>query len=295
MPCYFPVTLYMSRTVNPETGRRSLVKIQDGFRDQPRNVACGRCEGCKLERSRQWAIRIMHENQMHEVSCFLTLTYRDEKLVYGGKEHGILYPRHLQLFWKRLRKQSRKRIRYFACGEYGDKSNRPHYHAIVFGIDFKDKKLWSSKDGINLYTSDSLDTCWTNGGCAIGDVTFESAAYVARYIMKKRLGWMSQYYEAEGVSPEFCTMSRRPGIGSTWFDKYESDVFPHDKVVIRGGIVTNPPKYYSRRYELTHPLDMEDIRARRLDEFDYWNNSPKRLGVRYRVKLSQISRLFRSL
>lgn len=268
----------------------------------PREVACGRCEGCKLERSRQWAIRIMHEAQGHELNSFLTLTYRDDQLIYGGAEHAILYPRHLELFWKRLRKYSRKRFRYFACGEYGDKSNRPHYHACVFGLDFTDKKLWSSKDGINLFTSSALDACWTHGGCTIGDVTFESAAYVARYIMKKRLGWMSQYYKAEGVEPEFVRMSRGGrggggGIGSSWFDEFQDDVFPHDKVSIRGGVTCKPPRYYFNKYELSHPLDAEDIRLRRMEEAaSRWrDNTPARMAVRYRVKVRQISHLIRSL
>lgn len=297
MPCYFPVTLYMSRTVNTDTGRRSLVSIQDGYRDMPRQVACGRCEGCKLERSRQWAIRCMFEKQLHVLNSYLTLTYRDEELIYGGASHAILYPRHLQLFWKRLRKRIGTRIRYFACGEYGDESNRPHYHAIVFGFDFQDKKYHATKDGNVLYTSDLLDSLWSHGNCIIGDVTFESCAYVARYIMKKRLGWMGQYYQAEGIEPEFVVMSRRPGIASEWFDQYQDDVFPHDYVSIRNGIKCRPPKYFSLRYEKSHPLTMEDVKEKRKQlALDNWqDNTPSRMGVKYRVKMSQISRLLRTL
>lgn len=263
----------------------------------PRQVNCGRCEGCKLDRSRAWAIRCVHESQMHDENSFLTLTYSDEHLIYGGASHAILYPRHLELFWKRLRKHIGKRIRYFACGEYGDKSNRPHYHACLFGFVFPDQKLYSHKAGINLYTSDTLDSIWTHGNCTIGDVTFESAAYVARYIMKKRLGWMSQYYEAEGVEPEFVRMSRRPGIGSTWYDAYESDVFPNDYISMRGGAKMKPPRYYKRRYELSHPLTIDDVQNARLDEAaKHWrDNTPERLAVRYRVKLSQTRSLIRAL
>lgn len=306
MTCYFPVTLYMSRTLNPKTGKRSLVTMQDGFRDMPRQVNCGRCIGCRLDRSRAWAIRCINEAQMHERNIFITLTYNDNQLVYGGAEHGILYPRHLELFWKRLRKHFKQRIRYFACGEYGDKSNRPHYHACVFGLDFEDKKLWSSKNGINLYTSGLLERLWTHGMCTIGDVNFESAAYVARYIMKKRLGQEAQQYEQQGIEPEFVRMSRGGrtkegenlgGIGSSWFDKYESDVFPNDYVSIRGGVKVKPPRYYQRRYELTHPLTMEDVVNARLDEAALHrnDNTPQRLAVRYRVKMAQTRSLIRSL
>lgn len=301
MPCYFPVTLYMSKTLNPETGRRSLVSITEGYRDKPKQVACGRCVGCRLERSRQWAIRCEHERQKHEENSFLTLTYRDEELVYGGQSHGILVPEHLQRFWKRFRKHiwkhERKRIRYFACGEYGDESNRPHYHACVFGFDFQDKTLDSSKNGVNYYHSDLLDNLWTHGRCIIGDVTWESAAYVARYVMKKRLGNTAVTYKQEGITPEFVVMSRRPGIGATWFDEFESDVFPSDQVSVRGGVKCKPPKFYQRRYEKTHPLTMEEIREARLDEAaTRWrDNKPDRLGVRYRVKMAQIQSLKRHL
>lgn len=298
MPCYFPVTLYLSRAGrNKETGKWPLTSIKDGYIDKPKKVPCGRCIGCRLERSRQWAVRIMHEADMHDSNRFLTFTYRDEELVYGGKDTGILYPRHLELFWKRLRKRYGKGIRYFACGEYGDESCRPHYHAIVFGINFEDEEYHSSKNGVRYYCSRTLDSLWTHGNCIIGDVTFESAAYVARYIMKKRLGKDADSYMAEGVEPEFVRMSRRPGIGSTWFDKYESDVFPRDYVVIRGGTKVKPPKYYSGKYELTHPLTMEDIKQARLNEsYTRWrDNTPERLAVRYRVKQAQIKGLVRGL
>lgn len=298
MTCYTPITLYQSRVLNPDTGKRSLVTMKDGFRDRPQKVNCGRCEGCKLDRSRAWAIRCVNEAQMHIENSFITLTLRDDQLVYGGAAHAILVPRDLELFWKRLRKRfPDKRIRYFACGEYGDNSNRPHYHACVFGLVFPDTRLYSTKAGISLYTSDILDSVWTHGNCTVGDVNFESAAYVARYIMKKRLGWMSQYYEAEGIEPEFVRMSRRPGIGSSWFDAFESDVFPNDYVSIRGGHHVKPPRYYQRRYALSHPLTMEEVISARLDEAaTHWrDNTPARLSVRYRVKLSQTRSLIRAL
>lgn len=297
MTCYVPVTLYMSRVINPLTGKRSLVTLQNGFRDKPRQVACGRCIGCRLERSRQWAIRCVHEAQMHELNTWLTLTYRDEELIYGGAEHGILYPRHLELFWKRLRKYTGKRLRYFACGEYGDESSRPHYHACVFGYDFPDKKIDTTKDGIDYYHSDMLDNIWTHGRCIIGALNFETAAYTARYIMKKRLGQEAESYVKQGIEPEFVRMSRRPGIGATWFDKYESDVFPSDYTIIREGIKSKPPKYYSSKYSLTHPLTMEEIKeARIIEAYKHLSdNSPQRLRVRERIKNAQARQLLRKL
>lgn len=265
-------------------------------RPEPVTVPCGRCIGCRLERSRQWAIRCICEAQMHDRNSFITLTYDDQHLVYGGAEHGILVPRHIELFWKRLRKRLGK-FRYFACGEYGDKSNRPHYHACIFGLDFKDKKLWSSKDGVNLYTSDILNNEWKHGNCIIGDVTFESAAYVARYIMKKRLGKSASSYKEEGITPEFVRMSRRPGIGSAWFDKYSEDVYPHGVMTIKGGLRCQPPKYFDRKYQAYYPLEFDDIKLARFDlsRSKVADNTPARKAVRYRIKMRQISALIRSL
>lgn len=280
MSCYFPMTL-------PQTVNRS----------EPLVVPCGRCIGCRLERSRQWAIRCVNEAQMYDENCFITLTYKDEELIYGGQDFGILYPRHLELFWKRLRKRIGKRVRYFACGEYGEQYHRPHYHACVFGYDFPDKTLEASKDTGNYYHSDLLDSIWSHGRCIIGDVTFESAAYVARYVMKKRLGATAISYKKEGIEPEFVRMSRRPGIGATWYEKYKTDVFPSDGVVIRGGIKCKPPKFYLDRFKKESPLVYDDVALARFDlSRKRWkDNTPLRLGVRYRIKLASISLLKRSL
>lgn len=280
MPCYFPLNL-------PQTANRP----------EPVTVPCGRCIGCRLERSRQWAIRCVNEAQMHEDNCFITLTYRDEELIYGGQEHGVLYPRHLELFWKRLRKRSGAKFRYFACGEYGDLSNRPHYHACLFGYRFPDEQISFTKGGNVLRRSDMLDDVWTHGNCIIGDVSFESAAYVARYIMKKRLGQTAKEYVRDGIEPEFVRMSRRPGIGASWYDKFKRDIFPRDEIVLRGGVKCKPPKYYSLKYTKECPLVMDDIKLRRFDlSRKRWrDNTPIRLGVRFRVKSAQVSGLFRSL
>lgn len=300
MTCYTPIRLYESkRGVNPETGKIPLVSIKKGNPFRGMNVPCGRCIGCRLERSRQWAIRCVHESEMHDQNCFITFTYKDEHLIYGGAEHAILYPRHLELFWKRLRKflGPGRRIKYFACGEYGDTTSRPHYHACLFGYDFEDKTLYSTKNGVPLYSSDTLDYLWGLGDCRIGAVNFETAAYVARYIMKKRLGKSAVEYEEQGIEPEFVRMSRRPGIGSTWLDKYETDVFPHDYTIIRNGVKSKPPKFYSQKYFKSHPLDEEDIKALRLTEAEtrWKDNEPNRLRVRHAVKKAQASQLIRNL
>lgn len=295
MTCYYPVTLYKSRMgPDPVTGRWPLTGFKDGYIDKQVPVACGRCIGCRLERSRQWAIRGEHELQMHKESAFLTLTYRDSELKYNFVR-PTLYPRHLQLFFKRYRKAYGK-LRYYACGEYGSRTNRPHYHAIIFGHDFPDKKFYKlTERGDKTYTSDSLDSLWTHGDCVIGSVTFESIAYVARYIMEKRLGQTADYYQQHALEPEFVRMSRRPGIGAGWYDKYEGDIFPHDRLIIRGGIETNVPRYYTEKQVKKDPEQMKGILKCRQEEAKiHWKESTlPRLLVREKVKLAQIRTLQR--
>ena len=192
MPCYKPLRGYRSNT-KTQTGKRSIVfNPRHGFIDQPQDVPCGQCIGCRLERSRQWAIRIVHESQMHEQSYFLTLTYNNEFL----PKTGSLQKADVQLFMKRLRKKFGKGIRYYYCGEYGEKFHRPHYHLIIFGCEFPDKILWKIERGNRLWISEDLNKLWKKGYCSIGMVTFESAAYVARYVTKKITGKQAnQHYE----------------------------------------------------------------------------------------------------
>jgi hypothetical protein len=243
----------------------------------------------------------MHENQMHEESCFITLTYNEEHITHGGKGY-TLYPRDLQLFLKRLRKKYGEKIKFFACGEYGEKKGRPHYHAVLFGIDFKDRFEIPNKGENPLYTSVLLQQLWSEnkipiGDVSIGDVTFESASYVARYIMKKKLGKSSVFYKREGKEPEFTRMSRRPGIGTSWYEKYSSDVYPHGYCVIRGGIKSPPPKYYNNKYELTNPLEYSILKEQREKEAlkRASDNTKSRLATKERVKKCQTKILLRKM
>lgn len=241
MPCYSPMTAWRSRSGrNPDTGKWPLVFNRNyGYVDLEEKVPCGRCIGCHLERSRQWAVRIMHEAQMYEDNSFVTLTYDDNHL----PEDGSLNKCHFQKFMKRLRKSSDKRIRFYACGEYGKNLSRPHYHAILFGKDFEEKTLYTCRDGIRIYTSEELERIWKDGFSTIGEVTFESAAYVSRYILKKQSGVRGEKYY-NGRIPEFTLMSMKPGIGAKWYEKYSKDVFPHDYVIIRGGYKSRVPRFY---------------------------------------------------
>lgn len=299
MPCYHPLEAWRSTQVNP-SGKRPLVfTAAQGF-GSALPIPCGRCIGCRLERSRQWALRCVHEAQLHAENCFVTLTYSDEKLPYGG----TLIKKHWQDFMKRLRKRTSAKILYFHCGEYGERSRRPHYHACLFGIDFPDKLFYTERNGCKLYTSEALDAIWGHGFCTIGAVTFESAAYVARYVMKKVTGELADKHY-EHVEPEtgeiirlpseYVTMSLKPAVGKTWYERYGADVFPDDSVIIRGREM-KPPKYYDKQYELADPEAHKALKEKRLAEAraNSWNSTPSRLAVRKEItqaKLNQLKRI----
>lgn len=265
MSCFKPLTGWYSKFKNP-SGKRSIVfnsrEALDPYHSL--SIPCGQCIGCRLEKSRQWAIRCSLESQLYQNSYFLTLTYDDEHL----PKSGSLVPDDLQKFLKRLRRYveyhgSDKKIRFFACGEYGDNFLRPHYHAIIFNLDISDLKSFSTSfSGDIYYTSETINQIWKNGYVIIGEVTFESCAYVARYVTKKMTGSQADFYY-EGRQPEFVRMSRRPGIGSAWLDQYKSDVYPHDYIVIRDGIKVKPPKYFDKLFESIAPDEMSMIKSLR--------------------------------
>lgn len=283
MACFRPLAGWRSREVNPETGKRKIVfNFKDAYADLPVTLPCGQCIGCRLERSRQWAIRCVHEASSFEKNCFITLTYDDDHL----PKDGSLVKKDFQDFMKRLRKNSGTKIRYFHCGEYGEQLGRPHYHACLFNFDFEDKKLWSERESGNLYTSDELNEIWGKGYCIVGAVTFDSAAYVARYITKKITGDSAPAHY-RGKQPEYTTMSRRPGIGKTWFDKFRTDCYPSDSVVMRGKEM-KPPKYYDKQFELDSPLEFRQMKAKRKAcALPGWHeeNSPARLRTKEQVQI----------
>lgn len=269
----------------------------------PIELPCGQCIGCRLERSRQWAIRCVHEASLQpDNNSFITLTYSPEHLPTGG----TLVLDHFQKFMKRLRGEFAHRIRFFHCGEYGENFGRPHYHAILFGCVFRDRKHFKTINSIPLYKSATLEKLWTLGHSSVGDVTFESAAYVARYVTKKITGDNAihhynsiNYQTGEILSerrPEYCTMSRRPGIGRGWYDKFKADVYPDDFVVLRGKQL-KPPKYYNARYELDAPDEYQNLKRQRTakakEQAD--NNTFPRLRIREEIQTYKLKQLIRTL
>lgn len=200
----------------------------------------------------------MHESEMHERNCFLTLTYSDDNL----PPDMSLQPKDFTDFMKRARKRLGK-LRYFQCGEYSPKLHRPHHHAIMFGQDFAhDREPWKTTPaGDQLYRSQILEELWPHGFSTIGNVTFESAAYVARYCMKKVTGEKAENHY-NGRKPDYCTMSRRPGLGKTWIEKYASDVYPSDQV-ISNGKPARPLAFYDAYLEATAPEEHARIKLKR--------------------------------
>lgn len=197
----------------------------------PIKVNCGQCIACRLNRASDWAARIMHEKQMSADSYFITLTYNEENLPRVG-EYSTLVKEDVQKFLKRLRKSiAPVKLRYYLCGEYGETYGRSHYHVIVF----LDSYVEDFERNVNL--------SWPFGFVHVGSVSFESAAYVARYCTKLLTGKKKEWYIERNILPEFSLMSRRPGIGATWLEKYGKEIKAHHNIVIKGRKVA-PPRYY---------------------------------------------------
>lgn len=203
---------------------------------------------------------------MHDDNCFITLTYNDDNLPYGE----TLIKSDFQKFMKRFRKNIGP-VRFFHCGEYGETTLRPHYHALLFGYRPDDPELFASEGEVKTYTSKTLTDTWGLGHATFGELTFESAAYVSRYCTKKVTGELAEAHytfvhsetgEIFTRLPEYSTQSRRPGIGRTWLDRFGSDVASKDEVIMRERAM-RPPRYYDKVFEHTDPVTWETLASRR--------------------------------
>lgn len=268
-------------------------------------LPCGQCVGCRLEKSRQWAMRAMHEASLHAQNCAVLLTYSPEAIPPGG----ALRYRDYQLFMKRLRRKVGP-VRFYMCGEYGTQNLRPHYHAIFFGYDFPDKLyIGKSPAGSELFSSAALNRLWGFGQCSVGEANFKSAAYIARHNLAKVNGPLADANyeridmttsEIIRVPTEFNRMSLGGrgdgGIGFRWFNKYSSDVYPVDRCVVNGREV-RPPKYYDALYKRRDRVGLEEIKAQREYKSyvsETWkDNVPERLSVRELVVKARLKYLKR--
>ncbi len=212
-------------------------------------LPCRKCIGCRMDATRDWGVRCMAEAQSHSANSFITLTFNRENL----PEDGCVDKRHIQLFMKRLRKAIAPiRVRYFACGEYGARGNRPHYHIILFGYAFPDRTQWTQ----SLYRSKLLESLWPYGYSSVGQVTFKSARYVAGYATKKLNAAPTPH-----LTPSFALMSRRPGIGHSGI----SVSMLNNGFVRCNDSKVSIPKYFLRKLSKSHPTEYAEYRLKQDD------------------------------
>ncbi|QKI28940.1 VP4 [Kummerowia striata gokushovirus] len=275
----------------------------------PFKLPCGKCVECLLERARDWAVRCTHEASTHESSAFLTLTYAPEH----EPPNGLLQYADFQKFMKRLRRfLGNQEIGFFMCGEYGEKTQRPHYHACIFGYDFTDKeKVRENHNGDEIWNSKKLTELWGLGHTELGSVTPQSAGYVARYVLKKQ----------DPTAPQgFQRMSRTHAIGKRYVEKWWKDLFIHARgaVILSDGSRAKIPRYYEkwlrenqteawlcyitttklentdrlqRKAELEHSIFLEERDKRGLSAFSYKSPLARKREILH-VKQKQLKRSF---
>lgn len=299
MPCFHPLKAFKIG-VNPDTGKDILKitpyavdhieychdrwemsewhdmsqrasKVVRDFKEIP----CGTCQGCCIDKSREWANRMMLELQDHDSAYFITLTYDElhvSETFYPDPDTGealpamTLRPRDAQLWLKRLRKAfPDDHIRYFLCGEYGTNTHRPHYHAIVFGLHLDDLVLISNASD-SYYRSAALEKTWTFGYSLVGQVTWSSCAYVARYVTKKLYGKEKEFYEIHNLCPEFTRMSRKPGLAFRYYEENPECVRkPYLYLSTEEkGIKFTPPKAFLKKFSDQFPEEAQEIKERRM-------------------------------
>lgn len=325
MACYSPITAYELTGQRTENGKAKIVFHLSEISGPHKQISlpCSRCIGCRLDKSRDWALRCVHESQTYEemglYSSFITLTYSPEHYRPSlSKTDFPSFIKRLRSFHKRNRwsvsrrlfiprKRGAKvsRISYFQCGEYGDLKSRPHHHACIFGYDFPDKELDEVTDnGDNLYRSETLEKLWSLGRCIIGELSWQSAAYVARYCTKKVTGKLAEsYYKTPDINtgeivqilPEFATMSRRPAIGKRWLEKYGRDVWTND-FITHNGVKFRSPRAYDKKLDERNPEALQVLKRERLARAQEHahDNVLRRLKDRRIVKEAQVKSLGRS-
>lgn len=303
MSCNKPITAW--RPLHPDcNGKRALrFGAEHQFPNHEKvEIACGKCLGCRISRQKQWALRCNHEAKLHQDNMFITLTYDDRHM---PPDHSVDV-KVWQKFMKRLRKHIYPtRCRFFACGEYGkgdelNKLGRPHYHALIFGYRFPDMTVFDSSGQHVLLESKQLQELWPYGYSSIGQVTFESAAYVAQYCTKKINGQMAEEHyqfidpftgECFDLNPEFCCMSRRPGIGKGWLEQFSSDL-ERNGFVYENGKKCPPPRFYQEYIKEFNPESYEKFQCLR-EKFlltNYNEYSDTRLSVKEELAQRRLSR-----
>lgn len=303
MPCYSPLKGYK----DPATGGLTFNKSGTA---QTLEVACGQCLGCRLDHALMWAIRICHEAALYSDqhgNSWVTLTYREpydctaEQFSKGHyvPHDGSLQPSHVSKFIRRLRKHFPQKIRYFYCGEYGDENERPHYHLCLFNVSFDDLELWKDDEGFYTYSSRTLEKLWPYGFSTVAELNYDTAAYTARYSLKKITGqkaWdhylrCDEHGEAFWLLPEYIRMStgnKNPpcGLGAGFYEKFRDDFWPADHAPVPGkGIIKKVPRYYQTILQHDDPGTLELVRElrQRFIKAHKADFTPERLRDKYKV------------
>ena len=308
MTCFHPNKRFLIGGVNPDTGKPlgivtsskvkwirfdgdRWIRYEDGepfgdYRIDFQYIPCQQCIGCRMDYSAQWAARCMLEAQYYDESWFVTLTYDDDHLPWSNYIKDIdmdtgevfearaptptLRMDDFSAFMKRLRKNTGQDLRVYPVGEYGSKTFRPHYHAIIFGLHLEPDQVHVLKQnyrGDYLYRSDMIEKCWKFGISSVGEVSWDTCAYVARYIMKKLKGEASWVYDYFNLEKPQSRPSRRKGIGLQYFEDHVEDIYKYDKIIMStkdGGRTIKPPRYYDRLYDLNYPSDFARIKQDRV-------------------------------
>lgn len=195
-------------------------------------LPCGKCLGCREIQQQQLAIRVQHEARYYEHRHFLTLTYTEEKCPDGLRKDDM------QRFWKRLRKNTSERIKHLTCGEYGDRTQRPHYHAAVLGLKIDDLKKWDSENS----TSQTIDRLWGNGIVTVSELTEQRIQYVAGYVLKKAGYRRQTYCDEDGVELQAPYRDMSKGLGKQWIEAYATDL--RNGYLQHNGAKHSIPRYY---------------------------------------------------
>lgn len=298
--CTSPLQGWRSRERN-ESGKRSIVfQAREGFTDRPVDVPCGRCPECKLKKKRDWALRCHHEASLHNENSWFALTYDDQHLPPNGslrKSDLVSFLKDLRAheqYWSQQHKRTERRFKFFACGEYGGDFDRPHYHCLLFGYDFADKRKEAKRGEHYTFDSDTLREIWGKGLTEIGELTFDSISYTAKYAAKRNRIDEESLRHNLGIEPEFLHMSRGGrtgrGIGYNWWQQYGRELRDHDTCILNGHEV-GVPTYYDRLNEVQEPATFQKLKAHRKARIDPNEERSSRLLARQTVVASR-SQLF---
>lgn len=323
MSCFYPKLSFQNVNIKQRIKWTGLPYYSDSWKNQAPSVflspewkaiktPCGGCLDCRLRKSREMAIRCVHEAQMNaeKGNCFITLTYNNENLPEGNTFDFS----HPVKFMKRLRRYYGNGIKSYGCAEYGEKGGRPHYHLLVFGLRPSDMYFWRNSGNprmqCKLYRSPSIEKLWGKGkgknfvqfgNVEIGEVTFQSAAYVARYVLKKNKEKTELEKELGRFHEKSICVSRREGIGLGWIKKYYSDVYTQDLVYFknRKGSVQKmkPPRYYDRKVQDLKLVEFEKLKLQRIVDSskNLVEQTKSRLMTKKIIKQRQLKQLKRSL